>query len=174
MFLAGRHGISPLGGKNWEVDDVAVYRGKYETFVIRPGFITDLASTPGFLAWLFPAADQAYLLAAILHDYLCRVEVPAERISSHDADGLFLRVLQEEGVKPVKAHLMWAAVRIGSLFQKSRRQLGDFWKDLPAVLRWSLVGVPIVVPGAIGALFGTALLALVEQVAHWSRLLLRH
>lgn len=174
MFLAGRHGIAPLGGKNWQLDDVAVYRGKYQTFIIREGFVTDLASTPGFLAWLFPAADQAYLLAAILHDYLCRIEVYLRKISSHDADGLFLRVLQEEGVKPVKAHLMWAAVRVGSLFQKPRRQWRDFLKDLPKVIGWSIVGLPIVTLGAIGALFGIALLAFVEQVAYWGRLLLRH
>ncbi len=165
MFVTREITLRPLGGKDWRIQEALVYRGKWQIFVVPAGFVTDLASVPDYANWLLPAADQAYLLAAVLHDYLCRVEIPAGRMSSRDTDGLFRRVLEEEGVGYVKAHLMWTGVRWNSLTQDSRRNVHDFLKDFPAVLGWSLVGLPIIALGATGAVFGVALLSAFERLA---------
>lgn len=170
MFVAGRQALTPIGGRNWMLDGVPlVYRGKTDTFTVPVGFVTDLASTPRLTWWLVPSADQSYLLAAILHDYLVRVEIAAGRVTSHDADGIFRRVLQEEGVRPVKANIMWTAVRWGSLTQKSRRRMPEFIEDFPAVLGWSFVGLPVIALGVIGAAFGLILLEVFERAVQAGR-----
>ncbi len=88
-------------------------------------FITDLASVPRFLTWLFPRYGT-YTKAAVLHDYLCQtigtekvrciptLENPNQtEITLHDrsdADEVFRDAMGELGVPGARRWFMWGAV----------------------------------------------------------------
>jgi hypothetical protein len=80
----------------------------------------------------------------VLHDWLIVRAIPAGFVSSRDADGIFRRVLREQGVPFVKRWLMWTGVRWGALFNPPRR--AGWLRDLPLVLIWTLLALPVVLP----------------------------
>ena len=97
-----------------------VYQGARDRFKVAAGFSTDLASVPRLLWWLIPPLGL-YQRAAVIHDYLYReqpcVWMPLDETSSghfpisrKDADGIFYRIMKEEGVWTPKAWIMWKAV----------------------------------------------------------------
>ena len=96
--------------------------------------------------WLLPRYGR-YTKAAILHDHLWRVAVPAGELSLRDADGILRRALRELGVPFLRRWLMWAAVRYGAL--KKGGANADWWKEFPRVLLVSIVVVPFVLPPAL-------------------------
>lgn len=149
------------GDDLWTLVDDVVYAGAEDTFVVPRGYVTDFASIPPAVVWLIPRYGR-WTPAAILHDYLITDVLPRGHITSRDVDGLFRRVMRELGVSTPHRWLMWAGVRWGALF--GGRAAG-WWRDAPAVLALSVAALPIVAPGAVGALFGRALLALVERVS---------
>jgi len=106
------------------------YQGARDWFTVPAGFSTDLASVPRLLWWLIPPFGM-YERAAIIHDYLyvhrpriaSSVEVTGgdtglppitvkeySPISRKDADGIFYRIMKEDGVWKPKAWCMWKAV----------------------------------------------------------------
>ncbi len=116
----------------WELQRDLVYEGRRQRFVIPKGYVTDFATVPWFVQWLIPRTG-VWTLAAVLHDWLITDEIPAGRISSRDTDGMFRRVLREEGTGPIRRWLMWAGVRLAAPFSSSRRPSGIVW-DLPVIL----------------------------------------
>jgi hypothetical protein len=129
----------------WEVVQPLVYRGHRDTFVVPDGFLTDFASVPRVVIWLFPRFGR-YTPAAVLHDWLVTTGLATGAVSSRDADALFRRVLQELGVPPVRRWLMWCGVRWGALVAPRRR--AGWWRDAPRVLALSVLAAPLVVPPA--------------------------
>lgn len=87
------------------------YDGRDEKFIIPEGFVTDLASVPRLFTVAIPRYGT-YTRAAILHDMLC-VRSHQGLFNRHDADGIFRRVLREEGVGKVLRACLWAGVRMG-------------------------------------------------------------
>lgn len=79
---------------------------KVQSVTVPKGFITDFASVPRALQWLIPPMGR-YGAAAVVHDYLC----VTNHVSRKEADVIFLHLMRQEGVKPWKAYLMYAAVR---------------------------------------------------------------
>ena len=67
--------------KRWELMEPLSYRGKHEEWTVPPRFLTDFASVPRVVTWLIPRYGR-YTKAAIVHDYLCSVEVPRGTIRS--------------------------------------------------------------------------------------------
>lgn len=130
----------------WELIHPLHYHGDVETWTVPPGFRTDFASVIRPAVWLVPRFG-AFTLAAVLHDYFCRVEVPAGRLSSVDADGIFRRVLREQGVGTLLRYLMWAGVRLSAITQAHRRP--GWWSTAPKVLGIALLGAPLVLPPAL-------------------------
>jgi hypothetical protein len=130
--------------RSWELVNPVVYTGQRESFSIPAGFITDLASVPQPVQWLTPRYGK-YTAAAILHDYLVRRQV----VPSRDADGLFRRVLREQGVSTVHRWLMWAGVRWGALFNAKRRP--GWLADAPLVIGITVLAAPFVVPPTLAA-----------------------
>ncbi|WP_024803833.1 DUF1353 domain-containing protein [Nocardia sp. BMG51109] len=108
-FTGGALVVEEIDASSWRLREPLEYRGRHEDFVVPAGFRTDFASVPRVLIWLIPRYG-AYTRAAILHDYLRSAAV----VSTPDADGLFRRVLREEGVSMPQRWMMWAAVRLGS------------------------------------------------------------
>jgi hypothetical protein len=94
-------------GDHWRLIKPLIYEAARERFVVPAGFRTDFASVPRVLTWLVPRTGK-HNRAAVLHDWLTR----QPDVSRKDADGIFLRVLRELGVPPVRRRLMYLGVRI--------------------------------------------------------------
>jgi len=75
---------------------------------VPPGIVTDGASTPRLLWFLFPPASGRYLEAAVLHDALYSSKVLPRKV----ADDIFLEAMEELGVPPWKRYLLYWAVRL--------------------------------------------------------------
>lgn len=78
------------------------------------GFVSDLASIPPVLRWIFKKFDS-HLKAAIIHDYLCEIQH-----DKSDADEMFLRQMKRDGVSWWKRTLMYRGVRLYSPFRKGK------------------------------------------------------
>lgn len=175
----------------WRTTFPLVYYGERDTFRVPTGYVTDFASVPRMLQWFAPSTGK-YTLAAVLHDHLCdRLrhgevwwELPPEPdcvplikrsgITSRDVDGLFRRVMREQGVPIALRWFMWAGVRWGALFNRRRRP--GVLRDLPLMLVLSLLALPLVLPATVCIWISYALLFVCEGVIgfvtepwRWSR-----
>lgn len=146
----------------WELVDPLTYQGRTDTWVVPPGFRTDFASVPIIGVWLI-ARTGAYTPAAIVHDFLVTVAVPAGLITPSDADGVFRRIAREEGVPPVRRWIMWAGVRWGALVTPARR--AGWWADAPLVAAVTVAALPVVLPAAVGIAVGWWLYRAAEWAA---------
>ena len=85
----------------------------YETqklsVTVPVGFVTDMASVPRLLWWLFPPFGR-YLTAAVVHDYLYQ-HGSTQGYTRAQADWLFLQIMVEDGVALWRAWMMYRAVR---------------------------------------------------------------
>lgn len=134
------------GPKGWRLNGPLVYRGSRDVFLVPSSFSTDFASVPQVFMWLVPSTG-IHTKAAVLHDYLCR----GDEVTREDADGIFRRVLREEGVSFPLRWAMWAAVRAGSFMKGAS---GTSWLRFLAVL---VVAVPfLLVPAVIVGLWSLA------------------
>lgn len=117
------------GGKEFRILDPLIYQGARDRFEIPVGFVFDFASIPGWATWLFPKLGLWNKPAAV-HDWLY-VEQPYVlpsgfgRILRRDADGIFRRILREEGVGWWRRHTMYRAVRLGGgkAWRRNRERL---------------------------------------------------
>lgn len=139
----------------WELVRPLTYNGKAQTFVVPAGYITDFASVPWFVQWFIPRTG-VWTLAAVLHDFLITDCIPAGVINPRDTDGMFRRVLREEGTGFARRWLMWAGVRFAAPFNAARRPSG-LWRDAPA-----LAAVLLALAGAAWVV--TALIATVSAL----------
>lgn len=138
--------VRDLGDNNWKVLQPLVYQGRKQKFDVPAGAETDFASVPILFQWLIPRSGK-YTKAAVLHDYLWRVPEAHVGVSRGEADDIFRRCLQELGVPLLRRWIMWAGVRLGSLW-KSR--FSDRPRDLPKVLLVALFpGVFVVGSGIV-------------------------
>ena len=100
----------------WEVDTPLVYEANDGTiYTVPEGYIShQLASIPRlplmYLVFKGPDTHRP----GILHDYLCR------QIDRKKADAIFYEALRSEGVGVIRARLMWSAVRVVSVVQRSK------------------------------------------------------
>lgn len=85
--------------------------------------------------------------------------------SSVDADHVFRLIARELGTPPVLARLYWTGVRYGAAWQRHRRAGWWSWRDVPAVILFSLLALIILPWAAAGALVSRLLLAVVEWLA---------
>jgi len=76
-------------------------------FEIPMGFVTDGASVPRVMWWLFPPSGR-YMAAALLHDYLLQSGL----VTRAQADHLFLEVMVRMDVATWRRVTMFAAVRV--------------------------------------------------------------
>jgi hypothetical protein len=140
-----------VGRGQYVTDGPTTYVGRRDVITIPSHFQTDLASVPRIFWALLPPTG-AYEKAALVHDYGC-VELARGTCwaSSRDVDGLFRRVMREEGVGLVTRWAMWAGVRWGALFNPARRP--GVWRDLPLVLLITLLELAVVVAVLLGLHF---------------------
>jgi hypothetical protein len=145
----------------WRLMSTLIYHGKEDTFVVAPGFVTDFASVPRIAVWLIPRFGK-FTRAAITHDWLCQ-NLPVDPV---DVDGIFRRIMKEEGVPPVKRWIMWVGVRWGAATNPRRRH--GWWRTAPATIGITILALPLAVP-MLGVAAGLALYGLVELIATGGR-----
>lgn len=80
-----------------------------EVIRVPGGFVTDFASIPAQVRFMFPP-DGAYARAAILHDYLYAVGEPGRR---KYADDVFLAAMTDYSVPKATRETVYRAVRAG-------------------------------------------------------------
>jgi hypothetical protein len=83
-----------------------------------------------------------------------------------DVDGIFRRIMKEEGVPPVKRWIMWVGVRWGAATNPRRRH--GWWRTAPATIGITILALPLAVP-MLGVAAGLALYGLVELIATGGR-----
>lgn len=145
--------VRQVDDENWELLRAVRYVGSRDCYPVPAASPTDFASVPRPLVWFLPRYGR-YTRAAVLHDFLWRVAVPANALTLADADGIFRRSMRELGVPFLRRWLMWAAVRIGALRKPGGRE--RWIRDSLAVFPLAILALPFLAPPAI--LIGVALL----------------
>jgi len=98
------------GRAQWKLLTELAYLSEIHGLIVVPaGFETDFASVPRlpFMYLLF--GDTAHA-SAVVHDYLCRVQVPAGQIAWRTAAEVFREAMKHEGVPAWRRWLMYQAV----------------------------------------------------------------
>lgn len=103
----------------WVLTEPLDYLGRTDRWVVPAGFETDFASVPRIFWTLIPRHGR-YTKAAVIHDFLYLAQPGG--ITRKDADGVFRRIMREEGVSWVKRWTMYSAVRAGGFFAWRRSQ----------------------------------------------------
>jgi hypothetical protein len=155
--------VQQVDDREWRLLSELRYEGNMQAFIVPVGTTTDFASVPRAFVWFLPRYGR-YTKAAILHDHLWRVAVPAGELSLPDADGIFRRAMRELEVPFLRRWLMWAAVRLGALAKPggTKRWLRQSWQVPPLLL----FALPLVVlPGAL-IVVALGLMFVVEWVVY--------
>lgn len=145
-FTPSSPALRPVGLDSWELQEDLCYTGSTDTWCVPKGTITDFATVPRFLQGLI-SDTGLWLLAAILHDWLCTTGITTGAVTSRDADGIFRRIMREHGVSFILRWLIWTGVRLGALFNPLRRP--GILPDLPLVTLWTVLAAPFVLPPAV-------------------------
>ena len=108
-----------LGGRRWRLEQDYAYADGETTITIPAGFEFDLSSVPRAFWWLI-APFELSITAPLVHDFLYqhRGDPPAgsidppRRYSRAEADRLFRRIMEQEGVAAWRRVLGYGAVRL--------------------------------------------------------------
>ena len=95
--------LIPLHDNQWELGDNYTRDG----VTVPKGYITDLASIPRILWWLYPASNGDYAGACVVHDYLYTIKFPRK-----SADRALRKALKEDGNNRITVFLFYSSVRI--------------------------------------------------------------
>ena len=84
---------------------------KYKSIDIEApkDFITDFASVPRFMWWLFPPSTGKYVEPSVIHDYLYKNKIFSRKL----CDKCFKEAMKINGTPGWKIFLIWLGVRIG-------------------------------------------------------------
>ena len=165
--------VRQIDDQDWAILRALTYYARTEDFVVPVQEHTDFASVPRVFVWFIPRYGR-YTKAAILHDYLCSVCVPADRVSRIEADGIFRQAMRELGVPFLRRWIMWAGVRLGALTNAAGRE--KWWTQAWRVALIAAVALPVVTPAAVVIAISFLVFYLIEVVAwipltavHWIR-----
>lgn len=152
--------VSQVGATEWQLTHELIYHHGDQVFTVPVGTRTDFASVPAAVTWLVPI--ETGIPAAVLHDALWRVFVPAGELTYREADAILREALGTLGVPPLRCWLMWAAVRWGALTRPGGWR--DWWRDAPRVLPLTVLALVFVAVPTVNTLPFLALYALAEWV----------
>lgn len=125
------------------LEDVLYDDGEY-TYTIPAGYISDGASVPRAMSWLYPKYGE-YLKAAVVHDWLITDRlIKNQDIKSNRVDEIFREAMASLEIPKVRQWIMWAGVRIGAIANKHRRK-GSL-KTLPKLLFVLTLASPLAIP----------------------------
>lgn len=137
-FLLKRVRAEQVDDTVWRLLAPLVYLGRYGVYAVPPGYLTDFASVPRLLWWVFPQSGR-WNPAAIVHDWLITDGLAAGFITSPQVDAEFRRALSACGVGPIQRWLMWTAVRWAAVLNPSRRP--GWLSTLPLLLLVSAIAL---------------------------------
>lgn len=148
------------GDHSWIIEEELLIGG----VLVPEGAETDLASIPRPMTWLLPRSS-VWNAAAVGHDQLWRVEVPAGRKTYRQADRWLREQLQALDVAFWRRWVVWAGVRLGAIAQgpDARREV---LADLPRILGIAAIAGPVVLPTSAVVLAGLGAFWLLER-ATW-------
>lgn len=119
-------------GEEFTLTRAVTYVGKYGTYVVPAGYVTDFASVPRLLWWFTPKSGP-WNKAAIVHDWLITNGLLGEiDITSARVDREFRDALKACDVSWVRRWLMWDGVRWAAVLNGVRRP--GWLKTLPQLL----------------------------------------
>ena len=96
-----------LGSGRYELLNDLEYSVNGEKLKVEKGFVTDFASVPRALHWLF-SRNSLQSRASIIHDYLYSTGVKSRK----DSDVIFKNLLRNDYATCLTGILMYLAVRI--------------------------------------------------------------
>jgi uncharacterized protein DUF1353 len=147
MFISGNPKLEWLEDTTAKLLEDVVYKTEADTFVVPAGYVTDGASVPRSLSWLYPKYG-AYLKAAIVHDWLITDLLEKQHaIESNEVDKTFREAMRSLGIPWARRWIMWAGVRAAAPMKRSRRK--GFIKTLPGVLLTLILSLPVILPPAL-------------------------
>lgn len=124
--------VSPLAdGRTWVLRDEFGYdvgaEGSGDTIDVPVGFLTDFASIPRILWWLFPKWGR-YGNAAVIHDF-CYWE---QRRSRRRSDEIFLEAMGVLRVERLTRTILFWAVRLFGwwAWRRTRRYKAHGWTKI--------------------------------------------
>ena len=165
--------VRQIDDQDWKVLRALTYHASTDDFEVPVGEHTDFASVPREFVWFIPRYGR-YTKAAILHDYLCSVCVPAGRVSRIEADGIFRQAMRQLGVPFLRRWIMWAAVRLGALTNSAGRE--KWWTEAWRVALIAALAVPVITPAAVVIVISFLVFYLIEflvwiplAAVHWIR-----
>ncbi len=150
--------LRPDGPTHFVLVEDARYRGwKGDEWDIEAGFRTDGASIPTVLRW-FIDRFGAHSAATLVHDKLCALDRKRKGPGRRHTDGIFRRILREEGVEWHVRWMMWAAVRVGCGFEggMSRKEALQLAACMPAGLLIVVLSIGPVIGRCLSRLVGWA------------------
>lgn len=98
---------SDPSGRTKTVLTAFAFEGPGISVAVPAGFVTDFASIPRALWWLYPP-DGPWCQASVVHDVLYRTQ-PCERVV---ADALFLQAMAVSRVPAHRRWIMYLALRL--------------------------------------------------------------
>jgi len=153
--------VRQVDDQDWVTLRSLAYQAKTDDFEVPVNERTDFASVPRVFVCFIPPYGR-YTKAAILHDYLCSIAVPAGRISRIEADGIFRQAMRELGVPFLRRWIMWAAVRLGALTNPAGRE--KWWTEAWRVALIAAVALPVITPAAAVIVVSLVVFYVVEFV----------
>jgi len=111
--------VSYVGpGNKWRLEQPYSYRDGDNVITVPEGFTFDLASIPRAFWWLISPFDLS-IAAPLIHDFLYKYEgeppdgsiEPPRVYTRKQADQLFLRMMEMEGIPRWRRALAYASVR---------------------------------------------------------------
>ena len=122
-----------LAWKVWVLEEALTYNG----YRVPPYFMTDFASIPKVLRWLYDPVGAPYQVAAVMHDYLYST---APYVTRSEADGVYYRISRLMRVPLPTAVLQYVALRVGGYLawrsnRAQLRELGSTWRILASEWR---------------------------------------
>jgi len=161
--------VVELANGFWVLQKPLVWRGSNgDVLAVETGEVTDFASTPRLLQAALPSAEPRVVRAAVVHDFLCRQlneryakvanrindgytheaaenSAPPTKFSAVDADGVFRKIMKDEGASWLMQQVGWVGVRWGAAKNPARR--AGWWGTFPE-LAWktALLALPLMAP----------------------------
>ncbi len=111
-----------IGYKKWKLmETFRVWSKENKSLISVPkGFVTDLASTPKFLWFIFEPFNKNYMEPSIVHDFLYNKK-SSHKFNRKEADKIFLQLMKEYGANKLKRNLIYLGARLfGSTHYKKR------------------------------------------------------
>lgn len=103
--------VTPVGPQRWRLNTPLVCDTDYGRITVPARFVTDGASVPRFLWFLYPPMDGDYDAAAVLHDFLYQRRTAL--VSRFEADEVLLDGMRATNTVRRKCCCVYMGVRFG-------------------------------------------------------------